>query len=57
MIQQAKEKLPEPIRDGMGGTILGPRNVPLERQTSRKTPTTSGTSSTARCPRRWPRTW
>jgi oxalate decarboxylase len=32
MTQQAKDTLPEPIRDGLGGTILGPRNVPLERE-------------------------
>jgi hypothetical protein len=32
MTQQTTEKLPEPIRDGLGGTILGPRNVPLERE-------------------------
>jgi hypothetical protein len=30
MTQQVKETLPEPIRNGLGGTILGPRNVPLE---------------------------
>ena len=32
MTQQAKETLPQPIRDGLGGTILGPRNLPLEQQ-------------------------
>ena len=47
---------PEPIQGNLGATILGPRNVPLERQTSRKTPTISGTSSTERYRRSWPRT-
>ncbi len=23
---------PQPIQDGLGATILGPRNVPLERE-------------------------
>jgi oxalate decarboxylase len=26
------DHLPEPIRNGDGATILGPRNVPLQRQ-------------------------
>jgi hypothetical protein len=32
MAQQAKDTLPEPIRDGLGASIWGPRNVPLERE-------------------------
>jgi len=35
MIQQAKDSkdsLAEPIRNGLGASILGPRNVPLERE-------------------------
>jgi len=32
MTQQAKVKLPEPIRNGQGGSIMGPRNVPLEEE-------------------------
>jgi oxalate decarboxylase len=31
MTQQKTEKLPEPIRDGLGGTILGPQRA-LERE-------------------------
>ncbi len=30
MSQQAEITLPEPIRNGEGATIMGPRNVPLE---------------------------
>jgi hypothetical protein len=30
MTHRAKDTLPEPIRNGLGGTILGPRNVSLE---------------------------
>jgi oxalate decarboxylase len=30
MSQQTQVTLPEPVRNGEGGTILGPRNVPLE---------------------------
>ena len=30
MIQQAKDAVPEPIRDGLGASIMGPRNVPVE---------------------------
>ena len=25
-------ELPQPVRDGLGATILGPRNLPLERE-------------------------
>ncbi len=32
MTQQAKSEIPEPIRDGMGAPIMGPHNVPLERE-------------------------
>ena len=32
MTQQTHGTLPEPIRDGLGATIMGPRNVPLERE-------------------------
>jgi oxalate decarboxylase len=30
--QPAKVDVPEPIRDGMGASIMGPRNVPLEQE-------------------------
>jgi oxalate decarboxylase len=32
MAQPTRTDLPEPIRDGLGATILGPRNLELERQ-------------------------
>jgi oxalate decarboxylase len=32
MAQPTRTDLPEPIRDGLGASILGPRNVELERQ-------------------------
>ena len=32
MAQPTRTDLPEPIRDGTGATIMGPRNVALERQ-------------------------
>jgi oxalate decarboxylase len=32
MTQQTKTDVPEPIHDGLGATIMGPRNVPLERE-------------------------
>jgi oxalate decarboxylase len=32
MAEQTELTLPEPIRNGEGGTIMGPRNVPLERE-------------------------
>jgi hypothetical protein len=32
MTQQAVGSPPEPVRDGLGASILGPRNVPLERE-------------------------
>jgi oxalate decarboxylase len=32
MTQQAKTEVPEPIRDGQGAPIMGPHNVPLERE-------------------------
>jgi oxalate decarboxylase len=31
MTQQTTDTLPEPIRNGLGASILGPRNIPLER--------------------------
>jgi oxalate decarboxylase len=32
MAQTSRTAIPEPVRDGLGATILGPRNVELERQ-------------------------
>src|SRR5580658_2439265 len=32
MTQQAKTEIPEPIRNGQGASIMGPHNVPLERE-------------------------
>ena len=32
MSQQTEITLPEPIRNGEGASIMGPRNVPLERE-------------------------
>ncbi len=32
MAQPTRTDLPEPIRDGTGATIMGPRSVALERQ-------------------------
>jgi oxalate decarboxylase len=32
MAQPARSEIPEPVRDGLGATIMGPRNVELERQ-------------------------
>ncbi|HTA03962.1 MAG TPA: cupin domain-containing protein, partial [Streptosporangiaceae bacterium] len=32
MAQPTRTDFPEPIRDGTGATIMGPRNVALERQ-------------------------
>jgi oxalate decarboxylase len=32
MAQQAKTDIPEPVRDGQGASIMGPHNVPLERE-------------------------
>jgi oxalate decarboxylase len=32
MKQQAESDLPQPMRDGVGATIMGPHNVPLERE-------------------------
>jgi oxalate decarboxylase len=32
MRQQTESDLPQPMRDGMGATIMGPHNVPLERE-------------------------
>jgi oxalate decarboxylase len=30
MAQPSRTEVPEPVRDGLGGTIMGPRNVPVE---------------------------
>ncbi len=32
MAQPTRTDVPEPVRDGLGATIMGPRNVELERQ-------------------------
>jgi len=32
MAQPTRRDVPEPVRDGLGATIMGPRNVELERQ-------------------------
>src|ERR1700729_563158 len=32
MRQQTESDLPQPMRDGVGATIMGPHNVPLERE-------------------------
>jgi oxalate decarboxylase len=32
MAQPTQTNIPEPVRDGLGATIMGPRNVELERQ-------------------------
>jgi oxalate decarboxylase len=32
MAQSTRRDVPEPVRDGLGATIMGPRNVELERQ-------------------------
>jgi oxalate decarboxylase len=32
MKQQSETDVPQPMRDGVGATIMGPRNVPLERE-------------------------
>jgi oxalate decarboxylase len=32
MAQPTRSGIPEPVRDGLGATIMGPRNVELERQ-------------------------
>jgi oxalate decarboxylase len=32
MAEPSRSDLPEPVRDGLGATIMGPRNVELERQ-------------------------
>jgi oxalate decarboxylase len=32
MAQPTRSDVPEPVRDGLGATIMGPRNVALERQ-------------------------
>jgi oxalate decarboxylase len=32
MKQQTESDLPQPMRDGVGATIMGPHNVPLERE-------------------------
>jgi oxalate decarboxylase len=32
MAQTSRTAIPEPVRDGLGATIMGPRNVELERQ-------------------------
>jgi oxalate decarboxylase len=32
MAQRSRIEVPEPVRDGLGATIMGPRNVELERQ-------------------------
>ncbi len=32
MAQPTRSEVPEPVRDGLGATIMGPRNVELERQ-------------------------
>jgi oxalate decarboxylase len=32
MRQQTESHLPQPMRDGVGATIMGPHNVPLERE-------------------------
>jgi oxalate decarboxylase len=31
-MKQETENVPQPMRDGVGATIMGPRNVPLERE-------------------------
>ncbi len=32
MAQPTRSDVPEPVRDGLGATIMGPRNVPVERE-------------------------
>jgi oxalate decarboxylase len=32
MARPTRTGVPEPVRDGLGATVLGPRNVPLERE-------------------------